>query len=454
MAIYSEITMIQQINLKDTLMYILLTACLFTSGNWGQYPELTQGEIFRFDKILLFGQIDFYYLFGAILFFAILLTWFNPHNERTLFGERNFLKTIFWLYFIPVNILQYLAIYLKDISLDDLGIRPIVRFFIFLVFVYFIQDIFLKDKNINQMEKIITSLEVLILIRCLMTIVKYHLGYGHYIAIIGNIRIGQENDFADFFVLLFIISLARLLFENNNSRLIKVLHYSGILCSSYVIIFSFRRYLWIEFIVGLGIILLCYYYYNRTNLDKIIISASLIIFFISSLLFFMGPKRLIQNPFMGRFLTSLSLVDSSFVSQYGTNTGHTSEIIEGWQNVRKHWLLGVTIYGHEKIERYETSSQAGGVYVHNAFLGIWLVYGLFGLILFISIYLKSINLGYKMYKKFNSTAGLILLTFLICQALKNIVWHTVITFSNITVIYILMISIVLKSKTDLMNKKP
>ena len=431
------------------LMYTLLFVCIFTSNNWLAGRFCSPGEIFRFDRILLFGQANIYHLFSALFFLILFFTKFGPNNDRHILGDRNYLKNIFLIYFIPVNALIYFTVYIKNITLVDLGVAPIVTFFVYLVVTFYAQDIFLKNKSKAQLANVLTTLEVLILLRCGYSIVKYLLGFGASNSIIGGIRLGTEDDFADFFILLFIIALTRLLFTKNENKKHRILHISGIVTSSIVAIFSFRRYLWGEFLIAFGIILFFHYRFNKTNFknfNKIIISASGFIVLIISLFLFVGPDKLTHNYYVGRLLTSLSLIDPRYESQYGTDTGHVEEIKDGWYNVRKNWILGVTPFGQEKMRRFKTKQWQKGLFVHNAYLNVWLIYGLLGFILFIFLYFKSLQLGYTIFFKFKNKTGLILLTFMICQMVKNIVWPTVITNINITVIYIFLISFLLRTR--------
>jgi len=429
-------------------MYVLLFVCIYTSTDWITHPSLSLGEIFRFDKVRVFGQASIYHLFAATFFLIILFKKFSLNNDKNFGGERNYLKNIFWAYFIPVNILVYFTIYIKKIELDDLGVQSLAQFFFFLMTVLYVQDIFFKNKNNRELTISLTIIEVLIMIRCCYTIIKHMLGYGYYVTEIGQIRIGQENDFADFFLLLFIIALVRLLFNKKENIKLRTLHVLSIVMTSYVIIFSFRRYLWAEYVVALFLILLIHYYVNTVHSHKLIYSSCFLFVLVFSLLLFLGPNRLVKNMFIGRLLTTLSLVDAKFESQYGTQNAHVIEIEEGWYNVKKNWLLGVSPYGKKLVKRIKTVSETRdrGVYVHSGYLLIWLLYGLLGLILFLILILKSLRLSYQMFFRLNNSLGLILLIFLIPQILKNIIWHTAITLSNMTVIYIFLISLVLRAK--------
>lgn len=435
----------------DGLMYLFLFICIFTSIKWSSLPELTKGEIFRFDKILLFGQFHIYYIFASLFFVLLLYVKYTQRINLQSKVEKNFLKTIFWVYFIPVNILLYIAINLKHIPVNDLGVRPIAIFFTYLIVTYYVQDIFLQNKDSKNLNKIITVMQVLIILRGLNSIVKYFLGFGHFLHVLDSVRLGEEGDFSDYFILLFIVSLIRYLFEQND-KIHRVINVSGILISSFISIFSFRRYLWVEFVIAL---ILIYYFYSRhrkIDRNKVVFVSCSLVAIVFSLVLFMGPEKFVKNIYVGRFLTSLSIIDTSFESRYGTVTGHTEEIKEGWDNVKKHWLLGVTPYGRSLLVRVRTRYQPD-VYVHNAFIGVWLVYGVLGFILFIVLYIKSLQLGYIMYFRYQHLLGLMLLVFLICQIIKNMIWHTAITNINVTVIYIFFISLVLKAKKFVVKER-
>jgi len=427
-------------------MYSILFVCVFTSIHWSYDTSCEKGEIFRFDRILLLGQVNIYHLFAGLFFLIVFFVKFDPHSNGSILGDKNYLKNIFWMYFVPVNILIYIATYTQNISLEDLGVFPIAKFFIYLIVVYYVQDIFFRDKDSKQLNNSLTILELLILIRCCYSIFKYLLGFGAQNPITGGVRLGQENDFADFFILLFIIALTRLLFGKNENKWNRVLHILGIITSSCVAIFSFRRYFLIELLIAIAIISFFHYRFNVANFNKKIIAVCLSVVFIIGMILFLGPNRLIHNYYIGRMLSSLSLLSYKYESQYGTGTGHGEEIRDGWYNVKKNWLLGVTPFGVEKIQRFETREWQTGYFVHNGYLQVWLIYGLLGFILFIFLYFKSLQLGHIVFFKFNNKLGLILIAFIACQMVKNIVVPTAIRFENITVIYIFLISLVLKAK--------
>lgn len=423
-------------------MYGLLFVSLFTSSNWGYDFSCAQGEIFRFDRIRLFEQANIYHLFAVVFFLILFFRKFGPTSERNILGDRNYLKNIFLVYFIPINILIYFTVYIKNITLVDLGVSPIVTFFVYLIVTFYVQDIFLKNKSKVQLDNILTSLEILIFLRCCYSIIKYLLGFGATMKIFGETRLGQENDFADFFILLFIIALTRLLFDKDENKKHWMLHITGIVTSSIVAIFSFRRYFWGEFLIALSIILFFYYRFNKVNFNKIIISVAASIVLMISLFLFVGQDKLAHNYYVGRLLTSLSLINPQYESQYGTNTGHVEEIKDGWYNVKKNFVLGITPFG--RMQRFKTKSWQPGTFVHNAYLYVWLQYGLLGFALFVYMYFKSIQLGRIVFFRSKASIGLILLAFMICQMVKNIVWPTAIIYTNITIIYIFLISLVLK----------
>jgi len=434
-----------QFTLDDLLMYIFLFICINTSKNWGDFL-ISRGEIFRFDKILLFGQANIYHIFVGLFFIIIFFKKFGPSENRNFWLDRNYLKNIFWLYFVPVNLLIYLSVYIKDINLKDLGVAPIVTFFTYLIFTYYTQDVFFQNKDKNQLNNILTTIEILIISRCWYSIIKYLLGFGSRNPLTGGVRLGAENDFADFFVLLFIIALTRLFFGKHKSKKFRILHLLAIISPLYVGIFSYRRYFSSEILIALSIILFFYYRFNRINFIKKIITVCFFAILIISSFLFIGENKLSNNYIVGRMLTSFSLLNYKFESQYGNVSGHIDEIKDGWYNIKNNWLLGITPFGQEKIRRFKTKEWQKGLYVHNAYLFIWLEYGLLGLVLFVFLYFKSIQLGYILFFKFDNNIGLILSTFMICQMIKNIVWPTVIVRMNVTIIYIFLISFALKIK--------
>ena len=434
----------------SAVMYCLLIVCIFTSDLWSWDNDSAGAEIFSaFSGNLLFGRFQIYHLFSGLMLFLYLYGRFINHKEKNVHGDKNFLKVIFWLYLIPVCILQFFTVYLKNIAKPDLGINAYSHFFIYLIVVYYIQDVFFKDSHTRLLNASITILEVIILLRAFYSIIKYVMGIGPVNPIAGGIRIGKEPDFTDFFCLLFIIAFARLLFKTEKQKLYIILHIIGIIASSFIAIFSYRRYFIMEILIAFIIII--YLYYRRKNISKLFIAlAFFIAAFILSLILFMGPNRFVGNYYIGRLISSLSLVSDRYESEYGSDTGHRAEIEDGWNNVKENWMLGITLFGEERVVRDKTKNWQKGTFVHNAYLEIWLVYGLLGLILFIWLYLKSLGLGYFVFFKLKHEAGLILITFITCQLVKNIVWPTAIYSINVTIVYIFLISMLLRLKKILL----
>lgn len=426
-------------------MYGLILVCVTTSHSWEPYPQAADGELLRLDKIRLFGEARIYHLFAGLLLIALFWAKFGPCGRRNVTRDGSYLKKIFLLYFVPVNALVYLTMSIKNIELQGLGVGPMMQLFVYFTVAFYTYDIFLKRKNNVQLAHAVTVLEVLILLRCFYTIFKYLLGLGAPNVFAAGARMGIESDFADFFVLLFIIGLVRLFFGARESARVRILHMTAVAASSVVGILSFRRYFWAELLLALAIISVCHYRFNRIYFTRKIAMACCAAALMLASILIVGPGRFVDNKYVGRLITCLTLVNPQFASEHGTDTGHRAEIREGWHNVRKNWLLGITPFGHARIERTETASWQHGLFVHNAYFQVWLLYGLAGFILFMWLYLKSLKVGYVVFFKLKNQLGLILITFLACQMVKNVVWPTAIIFTNVTIIYIFLISIVLKA---------
>ena len=437
--------MLKSTHIPTFLMFSLLFVCVSTSTTWLPYPAAAQGEILRFDKIKLFGEAEIYHLFAALFLLVLFCVKFGPTARGRILGDRNYLKDIFLLYFIAVNVLMYFTMHVKNIRLQGLGVGPLLPFVVFFAVVFYVQDIFLRNKNSRQLAGILTGLEVLILLRCFYTIVKFSLSLGMPSPFGGGARMGIESDFADFFVLLFTIALVRLLFDKDTSVKLRLLHILAIVASSSVGILSFRRYFWAELLAATGIILFFHWRRNRIDFNKKAAAVCCSTALILGSVLCMGADKAVDNRYIGRLLTVLTLVNPQFASQHGTDTGHRAEIADGWRNVKGNFVLGITPFGHDKMQRTETAAWQHGLFVHNAYLQVWLLYGLLGFVLFVMLYLKSLKLGHTLFFRLNNPLGLILVTFLVCQMLKNIVWPTAIVVVNVTIVYILLISLALRA---------
>jgi hypothetical protein len=433
---------------RSVLMAGVLFVCLFTSANWLSEPPTARGEVLRLDRILLFGQLTVYHLLAGLMFAAAFFAKFAPGggvDPRRIAGPPSFLKTLFWLFLVPLNILIYLTVVVKAIRLKDFGVAPIVEFGLYLVVIYFIQDIYLEGRASGAVKSGLTLLQVLIALRLVYSIVKYALGYGMPLPG-GGVRLGQEDDFADFFVLLFIAGLSRLLFETGEKRLLRGLHAAGAGLAFLVAIVSMRRYFQVEILIALGLILAARLRLRRERSLRPAIGAGLALSLVFGAWLFVGPRRMAATPAVGRLLTSFSLISDRYAGRFGTDTGHRAEIRDGWLNVRAHWLLGVTPFGLEKIRKVETRTWQPGYFVHNAYLWFWMIYGIFGLILFLAFYGLSLRLGAILFLRHGSSLGLVLAVFLICQLVKNIVWVTAFYFMNMTIVYLFLVSLAWKAE--------
>jgi hypothetical protein len=433
--------------LPRLLMAGVLFVSVFTSGDWLANPASADGEVLRLDTLFLFGQVTIYHLLAALLFAALFFAKFAPDRRRAPEGNRgepSFLKTLFWLFFVPLNILIYLTVAVESIRLQDLGVAPVIQFGTLLVVLYFIQDVYLRGATAEFLTGSVTMLQVLITVRCAYTIGKYLLGRGMPWSE-GGVRLGQENDLADFFVLLFVIALTRLLFETDAGPARRAFHLAGAGMALAVAVVSERRYFQWEVVIALGVVLMAHLRVRRGMTYRRAIGAGLTLSLVFGVWLFVGPARLAANSTIGRFLTSFSLVSERYAGRLGTDTGHQAEIRDGWLNVRAHWLLGVTPFGAERIRKVETREWQEGYYVHNAYLWVWMIYGLFGLALFLAFYGLSSRLGWRLFARSGDHLGLILGTFLVCQMVKNIVWLTAFHFMNVTIVYLFLVSLAWKA---------
>ena len=247
----------------DLLMFALLFVCIYTSKLWDQRYFLF-GEPLRLDQFRLFGKVTIYQLFLVIMFIILAAEKLWLNNKNKLLGDVNYLKIIFLIHFFVVIPLLYLTLYIKEIPISGAGIGPAAKYYLYLVVTFYMQDIFLKNKTAHQINNILTALEVLILIRCFWSIGKWSLGYGIKLYTLdrSKLMLAAENDFCDIFLLLLIISLTRYLFNKNESTILKLLHLISIATTTFIFIFSTRRYLWVEMIITYTIILFFYFRYN------------------------------------------------------------------------------------------------------------------------------------------------------------------------------------------------
>lgn len=420
----------------EALAIALIAISVNTSHDWRWKEINARAELLRFDKISLFGEVNFYHIFAFAFLIVILYRWL-VHRGDNVPPESSYMKRIFWGYFVGVSLLVYFAVWIDGIKLIGLGVAPLVLFFTYLVIACYAEDVFWGDKDRSQVYRSLRLFQYLILIRCGFSLGKFILGIGEANPFFFGVRIGSEPDFADFYVLVFTLSYAGLLFERQ--RLGGIVSVAGVAAPLFITILSFRRFAWIELLVSATIVTLAWYRKTSDKLVRLVVAMALVTITGGLFLLFSNVVSLRENYFVGRLFTVFSLLDPSMSSAYGSESGHIEEIRDGLANASRHWLLGVTPFGSGLISRQYAVWQPG-MYIHNEFLFVWVTYGLLGLLLLCYLYYCSMRTGLSLMRGEGETLGLVLVAFTVAQLAKDVVWPTVIIFENLTVMYIFLVT--------------
>lgn len=267
--------------------------------------------------------------------------------------------------------------------------------------IYIILNEFYTYEDKNKLIKIFLTL---IAINNIFILLRYVTGNGVRINSLGYTTVfnGVELDYLVFSCIVLFSIMIRKKYDIFNKKTTNIFFLLELL----VIVTSFRRSTWALLIVGL-LMSVFYYrkYLNVNNLIRIITGLVLALFIGFLALTAFSDKGI--NDIVAR-LSSFNITQNNEYSN--TNKGHVDDIVEGFNQIKKHsffWGSGLGIEYETELSTKDWKDVSVGV--HNGFIDIWLKYGIIGLASFTAMFL------YLMFRKENDEINYSLKIFIVIR---------------------------------------
>jgi hypothetical protein len=229
--------------------------------------------------------------------------------------------------------------------------------------------------------------------RSFYDLILYFAGHGFNFLGVGYIVTGYGDILQN--TVIIALFLSSFLANSNGKNItfipMRLILYCCLLVNSLVILLSLRRSYIVLFMIGLGTIFI-----SAEKRKKLEILGVVVLIACVSVSFLGFEKNSILNKLLIR-------VDSINIFKYGddaseeisSSTGHISEVAIGWNNVRNNIIMGKG-FG-VKIER-KVGTIDEPMMVHNELFFYWIVMGIFGLFVFLSMYLIPMHHFFKRMK--------------------------------------------------------
>jgi len=311
------------------------------------------------------------------------------------------------------------------------GCNPIEIRVDFMQFLFPIICFFLCVNILNNKSKISQAIFVVYiacLVKSLILSIYYILGHGVALQDEEVIRV-TTYDPSDLlaFVTMIILVITQIMKQRNFTKKSFILMISAI-PMLFVIIFSYRRAIWMGTLSSLGLLFLLG---SELTKKKIIIST----FFIFLFLILFLNLFLITNFFIpqGNFSNVFNRVSTIFDPEQSSNKHHYLETVQTLKEIIESPLLGSGLGSHHmpvSLIDWDADKQPTGI-VHNTWLYIWMKTGMLGLLFYIFIGIKYLNKILKYKKVRNEDISVIVLAIASTLAF----WYTLSLVSPILAFY-------------------
>jgi O-Antigen ligase len=262
---------------------------------------------------------------------------------------------------------------------------------------YFCEGILLYviilNTNLNtfNFKRLFDFVIVLVSAKSLYYLYMYSIGNGFYFQDVGYIIIGY-GDILENTVLICLILFSRIITLNPKSTNLGkyILVLLSILLNTLIVFLSLRRSYMAMYIIGIIVILLLS---KARSLVSCMILVTIFLLSIGISMNLFHKQVSLEDMFIR--------LESINVFKYGddkggditSSTGHISDVISGWNNVKEDIILGKG-FG-VKIKR-SFGWNEDDMFLHSEILFYWIRMGIFGLLVFLSMYI--IPIGYCINK--------------------------------------------------------
>lgn len=372
-------------NKKSRLIYLLFIISLLCVTRFGSLiPSnfIHVVGLFRLEEIGL-----------AI---AVFLFFITKRKERIDRLPNYFLVASFTLFiFIAFEILRTLFEFNQGLILTIKVVRHL------LYFIY----IPLIPKIINNEEKLIKTIKVLVFFSLLSGIIYIYQAFSHNMIFDAWFTIQSIGSFAilrtfdSFPVFLVYVSLGILYHILNNQKVIQRKNISQILLylfTTFLVIISFSRNLWLSYMVITLIVLIIS---KKNKLKVLFIGSSILIIFL----------LLFSNLFGAIIFRTDEAINDFRNSEgtYGYRVQILFERIELINNVNPLFGVGLINQENDYYDNYfvaggKTSNNIAVIHGDNAYASVFATMGYFGFIVFILFYLSGLKFSIGAFRKLNN----------------------------------------------------
>ncbi|MFX0195703.1 MAG: O-antigen ligase family protein [Candidatus Hodarchaeota archaeon] len=323
----------------------------------------------------------------------IPLRWLLNNKIEWVKTPLNIPMTLFFL----AALLSALVAYFK-FEVDFHLIRRELRHFAYYL-VFFIVINNLQNKNhISLLFKVIIGMA---LFSCLCSISKGFFNYSlPWVADLGAIglqespevmRIGFPGAEVIYIAIIVLISLVVLIKDKRKIFFFIMLMFPIIIA----LILAYTRHIWISMSASLVLFFLMVPRYNKYKMFKCfgVVLLILLLIFAPLILYQKGKFREYGFAAIRRMGT---IFTQELWKESNTMHGRYVENRYAWEKIKRYPILGIGLANEFRPKLYKKDSPRG---LHNAYLYLWLYFGLPGLLLFLWMSALFISRGFKIWKK-------------------------------------------------------
>jgi len=231
----------------------------------------------------------------------------------------------------------------------------------------------------------------IVTIKALYHLVLYLLGHGFKFGHVGYIVIGY-GDILEIIVLISLLIFSALIYVKNIDRFKYLTGILFFVINTLVLFLSLRRGYIGMFIIGLFLIIL---FSSMSVKFKSIFIVFLLLCSIVALSFLSTNQANLNKIFKRIDSINIFKYKDDSGKKITSSSGHISEVVNSWMNVRENMLLGKGFM--VEIEK-RTGWQAVFQMVHNELFFYWIRMGIFGMLMFFAMYLIPIIYCFKRIK--------------------------------------------------------
>lgn len=371
------------------ILFIFCAILVFVTGHSvTQNPDFVRKLNFLFHR----GFIDVRF-FSLFQLFVLYICWFFINNNNVSFSFGGLKAKVFLL----LTIIHFLLIMFNPNndtpgSVFGMPLFTDLSHYIYIILIY--TFLFMRPVVFMAfLRTIIPMVLSLSILRVIILLILYPLGIGEYYYLHGRYSILMEEDTLLIFSLLSIVLLLLVYIRKDKRKFIFLW-----LLFLIIQLLSFRRTGLLFTLIANFLLMSVYYMILTKRKTKFIVYSTIvimIIFFLSNTNFdfLSGNAKIFANRYFGAFF-DLGSADESH-ADYARNE-HIEQAFYGWELARQK----LTFWGAGYGARESLFTYKGNTGIHNAYVQVWMRFGLFSLAYYLFLIGIVINETIKLAKEF------------------------------------------------------